>query len=80
MYALVGYDKDNDVYETITTSDNISFLIEMGKEAAIKENWYRICDDGSKEFFDWFEVVDIKDAEYPNTYYWASYLNVVEED
>lgn len=72
-YALVGYDKDNDVYETIVESNNISYLIKVGTEIAKEENLYRVCSDGSKEPFDWFEIVNANDTEYPNCYYWASY-------
>ena len=72
-YALVGYDKDNDVYETIAKSDNISYLIKVGKEIAEDGSLYRICSDGSKEPFDWFEIVNANDTKYPDCYYWASY-------
>lgn len=72
-YALVGYDKDNDVYETIVESNNISYLIKVGTEVAEEYSLYRICSDGSKEPFDWFEVVNANDTKYPNCYYWASY-------
>jgi hypothetical protein len=72
-YALVGYDKDNDVYETIVTSDNISYLIKVGTEVAKDGSLHRVCSDGSKEPFDWFEIVNANDTTYPNCYYWASY-------
>lgn len=72
QYALVGYDKDYDIYESIVESNNISYLIKVGKEIA-KEDLYRICPDGSKEPFDWFEIVNANDATYPEVYYWASY-------
>lgn len=73
QYALVGYDKDNDVYETIIESDNLSYLIKVGTEIAKDESLYRVCEDGRKEPFDWFEIVNANDTTYPNCYYWASY-------
>ena len=72
-YALVGFDKDNDVYETIVESNNISYLIKIGREVAEERSLYRICSDGSKEPFDWFEVVRANDTTYPSYYYWASH-------
>jgi hypothetical protein len=72
-YALVGYDKEYDIYETIIVSENISYLIKVGTEVAKEHSLYRICPDGSKEYFDWFEIVNADDVKYPNAYYWASY-------
>lgn len=72
-YALVGYDKDNYVYETIVTSDNISYLIKVGTEVAKDGSLYRVCSDGSKKPFAWFEIVNADETKCPNVYYWASY-------
>ena len=72
QYALVGYDKDNDVYETIVESNNISYLIKVGTEVAKEESLYRMTYE-SKEPFDWFEIVNADDTEYPNVVYWVSY-------
>ena len=73
-YALVGYDKDNDVYEVIEEHDDLEYLKLKGKDVAEiqkETDSFRRNDNG--EPFDWFEIVNGNDTKYPDVYYWASY-------
>ena len=73
-YALVGYDKDNDVYEVIETHEDLEYLKLKGKDIAeIQRETDSFRVNGNGEPFDWFEIVSADDTEYPNTYYWVSY-------
>lgn len=79
MYALVGYDKDYDVYETLETHEDLEYLKLKGQDVAkiqrATDRFRRICSDGTSEPFDWFLICDEEDADYPypNRHYWASY-------
>lgn len=71
-FALVGYDKDNDVYGVIEVHEDFAYLQLKGKEVAKiqkETDSFRI----NGEPFDWFEIVNADDTEYPTVYYWASY-------
>ena len=68
-YVLVGYDNDNDIYESIIESDNISYLIKVGTEVAKEESLYRMTYENKKKPFDWFEIV--QNDNY-NMVYWVS--------
>ena len=73
-YALVGYDKDNDIYEVIAELEDLESLKLIGKgiaEIQKEINCFRKNGDG--EPFDWFEIVDTDNTEYPDVYYWVSY-------
>lgn len=74
-YALVGYDKDNDLYQTLATDSSLEKLITMGKiiarTASYKHDYIYTSSHG--EPFDWFVVCDRDEAVYPNIYYWTSY-------
>lgn len=73
-YELVGYDKDNDIYEVIETSENLEYLKTKGKEIVeIQKNTDSFHASGNKEPFDWFEIVQ---SDNYNVLYWVSY----EED
>lgn len=73
-YALVGYDKDNDVYEVIETHEDLEYLKLIGKDVAeIQKETDSFRRNGIGEPFDWFEIVNADDTEYPDCYYWASY-------
>lgn len=73
-YALVGYDKDNDVYELIEIRKNLEKLKSKGRAIAKEHkalgNYRR---EDNNEPFDWFEIVDANDITYPDHCYWASY-------
>lgn len=77
MYTLVGYDKDNDVYETLEVHEDLEYLKLRGQDIAEiqrdTDGFTRVCPDGTLEPFDWFEICNIEDADYPDCYYWASY-------
>ena len=73
-YELVGYDKDNDIYEIIETSENLEYLKTKGKEIVeIQKNTDSFHASDNKEPFDWFEIVQ---SDNYNVLYWVSY----EED
>ena len=73
-YALVGYDKDNDVYEVIETHKDLEYLKLRGNDVAeIQKETNSFRRSGYGEPFDWFEIVNANDTKYPNCYYWASY-------
>lgn len=75
-FALVGYDKDHDIYGLIGLHEDLEYLNLRGKHIAeIQEetDWFRM--EGTNEPFDWFKIVDAEDAEYPEKHYWASYEN-----
>lgn len=73
-YALVGYDKDNDVYKVIETYEDLEYLKLKGKYVAeIQKETDNFRKNSDGEPFDWFEIVNANDTEYPNCYYWTSY-------
>ena len=73
-YALVGYDKDNDVYEVIEIHEDLEYLKLKGKDVAeIQKETDSFRRNSNGEPFDWFEIVNADDTDYPDHYYWASY-------
>ena len=73
-FALVGYNKDNDIYGVIEVHEDLEYLKLKGNDVAEiqrKTDGFRI--NGNGELFDWFEIVNANDTEYPDVYYWTSY-------
>ena len=80
-YALVGYNKDNDIYGVIEMHEDLEYLKLKGKDVAeIQKATDSFRVDGYKEPFDWFEIVDANDVEYPNVCYWTSYEDDADID
>lgn len=76
MYSLVGYDKDNDLYEIIENNNNLKYLISKGKKISKIQNMTdNFRSNSTKEPFDWFSICDIKNAIYPykEEIYWNSF-------
>ncbi len=69
MYALVGYDKDNDVYEIIERHWDMEYLKLKGKDAVEND----LTSLRTLQPYDWFKIVSASDVEYPDAYYWTSY-------
>lgn len=73
-YAIVGYDKDNDLYEILETSDDLEGLKVRGETLFNYQlNSDALRSKKTNEPFDWFEICNTEEADYPNHYYWASY-------
>lgn len=73
-FMLMGYDKDNDIYETIMNSMDFLSLIETGKNFAKYQKETDHFKSSKGEPFDWF-VIKKKDDIYPCACYWVSYNN-----
>ena len=57
MYSLVGYDKDNDLYEIIENNNNLKYLISKGKKISKIQNMTdNFRSNSTKEPFDWFSI------------------------
>ena len=56
-YTLVGYEKDSDVYETISHSDSIEDLRQKARTLIEKETRCK----STKEPVDWFEILNTGD-------------------
>lgn len=70
-YALVGYDKDNDVYEVIETHEDLEYLKLKGNDIAeIQRETDSFRVNGNGEPFDWFEIVQNDNYD---VVYWVSY-------
>ena len=66
-YCLVGYDKDNDLYEVIDCDENSVVMIGLGKAAKIIQHLPQCCyrSKETNEPFDWFVVCEESFAKYP---------------
>ena len=73
-FTLMGYDKDNDIYETIMNSMDLLSLIETGKSFAKYQKETDHFKSSKGEPYDWF-VIKKKDDIYPCAFYWVSYNN-----
>ena len=70
-YELVGYDKDNDIYEVIESSEDLEYLKLKGKDIAeIQKETDSFRVNGNREPFDWFEIVQ---SDNYDVVYWVSY-------
>ena len=70
-YELVGYDKDNDIYEVIEASEDLEYLKLKGSDiAGIQKDTDVFRVNGNGEPFDWFEIVQ---SDNYNVLYWVSY-------
>lgn len=72
IYTIVGYDKDNDVYEIL--DDNFSLSLEaeiQAKKFVALMNDGKLCRDNG-EPFDWIEIYHNYNGE-NETMVWASY-------
>ena len=70
-YELVGYDKDNDIYEVIESSEDLEYLKLKGNDVAEiqrETDGFRV--NGNEEPFDWFEIVQEDNYDIA---YWVSY-------
>lgn len=56
-FYLAGYDKDNDLYETITSGDDIDSLQAKAEELVVNQ---ARCKE-TNEPFDWFEILQTRD-------------------
>ena len=73
-FALVGYDKDNDIYGVIEVHEDLEYLKLKGKDVAeIQKETDNFRVNGNGEPFDWFEIVQNDNYD---VVYWVSY----EED
>lgn len=74
IYAIVGYDKDYDLYEILETSDDLEGLKVRGETLFNYQlNSDALRSKKTNEPFDWFEICNTEEADYPAHYYWASY-------
>lgn len=59
FWKIRGYDKDNDVYQTLEVSGDLEYLKMRVKDIAeIQKDTDEFRDEFSGEPFDWFEVQD----------------------
>lgn len=70
-FVLIGYDKDNDIYENITKDTHLLSLIAIGENYATFQKATDHFKSSKGEPFDWFEI--IKSGDTPPCYrYWVS--------
>ena len=70
-FELVGYDKDNDIYEVIESSNDLEYLKLKGNDVAeIQRETDSFRVNGNGEPFDWFEIVQ---SDNYDVVYWVSY-------
>ena len=70
-YDLVGYDKDNDIYEVIEESEDLEYLKLKGKDITeIQRDTDGFRANGNGEPYDWFEIVQ---SDNYDVLYWESY-------
>ena len=70
-YDLVGYDKDNDIYEVIEESEDLEYLKLKGKDITeIQRDTDGFRMNGNGEPYDWFEIVQ---SDNYDVLYWESY-------
>jgi len=60
-YAVVGYDKDGDVYETLWETDNLNNAIIQACIFYEQHKQKELRRISTNEPFDWIEVIDIND-------------------
>lgn len=70
-FTLIGYDKDNDIYEDIIKDTHLLSLIETGKNFAKYQKETDHFKSSKGEPFDWFEIIKSGDT-IPCYRYWAS--------
>lgn len=70
-FTLIGYDKDNDLYDFIMKDTHLLSLIETGKSFAKYQKETDHFKSSKGEPYDWFEI--IKSGDTPPCYrYWVS--------
>ncbi len=70
-YALIGYEKNDDVYEVIETHEDLEYLKLKGCDIAeIQKETNSFRFNGIAEPFVWFEIVQENNYD---VVYWVSY-------
>jgi hypothetical protein len=70
-FTLIGYDKDNDLYEFIMKDTHLLSLIETGKNFAKYQKETDHFKSSKGEPYDWFEIIKSGDTA-PCYRYWVS--------
>jgi hypothetical protein len=72
MYTIIGYDKDNDVYEVLDSDYLLSLEAEMEAKEMAKRAEAGELRRANGEPFDWIEIYFDWNGEY-ETMVWASW-------